>query len=286
AAAQAEAGRRSSPVLGGPAFGIVVDGDLVERDPLEALTEDTAHGGAAHDVGLLLGWTREEYRLWLAPSGLLDRIDRLGAVALAAARARCRCGPEVPRGYRELHPGASPAELVGRLVTDHLLRAPLLRLADARHGHAPTYVYEFAWPSRVPGLGSCHALELGFVFDTGETPASVSLAGEGAPRALADVMHAAWVRFATTGDPGWPSWDATRPVRVFDDPATGGPPVVHGPYDRELALWEADAHRTPRTAPTGPTGPLVPSGPAEILPAGRPPRRPAPLSAVRRLRRS
>ena len=63
AEAQAEVGRRASPVLGGPAFGIVVDGDLVPRDPLEALLD----GDAARDVDLLLGWTSEEYRLWLAP---------------------------------------------------------------------------------------------------------------------------------------------------------------------------------------------------------------------------
>lgn len=89
---QAEVGRLSSPVVGGPAFGIVVDGDLVPRDPLEALVE----GGAAPGVGLLLGWTSEEYRLWLVPGGLLERVDRLGPVALAGAMARCHCGHEVP----------------------------------------------------------------------------------------------------------------------------------------------------------------------------------------------
>lgn len=241
--AQAEVGRLSSPVLGGPAFGIVVDGDLVPRDPLEVLVE----GGPARDVDLLMGWTGEEYRLWLAPNGLLERVDRLGAVALAGARARCHCGTEVTRGYRELHPDARTAELVGRLVTDHLLRVPLHRLADARRdaGAAPSYVYEFAWPSQVPGLGSCHALELGFVFDTGELPASAKLAGENPPRELADVMHAAWVDFVTTGDPGWRPWDATHPVRVFDAPGAAEPRIVHGPYDRELALWEADARRSP-----------------------------------------
>ncbi|WP_030044817.1 carboxylesterase family protein, partial [Streptomyces resistomycificus] len=65
---QAEVGRLSSPVLGGPAFGIVVDGDLVPRDPLEALVA----GDAARGVDLMTGWTRDEYRLWLVPGGLLD----------------------------------------------------------------------------------------------------------------------------------------------------------------------------------------------------------------------
>src|SRR4051794_10488908 len=95
---QAEVGRRSSPVVGGPAFGIVVDGDLVPRDPLAALVD----GDVAQDVDLMVGWTRDEYRLWLVPGGLLERVDRLGAVALAGAMARCHCGPQVPPGYPTL----------------------------------------------------------------------------------------------------------------------------------------------------------------------------------------
>ncbi|MFE9906249.1 carboxylesterase/lipase family protein [Streptomyces achromogenes] len=258
--AQAEVGRLGSPVLGGPAFGIVVDGDLVPGDPLKALTEGTA----ARDAELLMGWTRDEYRLWLVPGGLLERVDRLGAVALAGAMARCHAGPDIPRGYRLLHPDAGTAEIVGQLVTDHLLRVPLHRLADARPG--ASYLYEFAWPSRLPGLGACHALELGFVFDTGGVPESKKLAGEGAPQELCDAMHAAWVRFATTGDPGWAAWDATHPVRIFDD---GGPRVAHGPRDAEVALW-ATASAVPE-----PPRHSVPRAPGAEL-----------ASAMRRLRRS
>ncbi|MER6435665.1 MULTISPECIES: carboxylesterase family protein [unclassified Streptomyces] len=272
---QAEVGRLSSPVLGGPAFGIVVDGDLVPRDPLDALLE-----GAAPGVDLLLGWTSEEYRLWLVPGGLLERVDRLGPVAVAGAMARCRCGHEVPRGYRALHPTASTAELVGQMVTDHLLRVPLHRLAGARRGHSRAYVYEFGWPSNVPRLGACHALELGFVFDSAEVPEATQLAGEGAPRELADAMHGAWVRFAVDGDPGWPAWDTTHPVQVF---GVGDPHTVRGPRDRELALWEAESSK-PASA-RGPFGGAPPAAAARPR-EGAPARTTAPLSAVRRLRRS
>ncbi|MER6620504.1 carboxylesterase family protein [Streptomyces sp. NPDC000931] len=236
---QADIGRLSSPILGGPAFGIVTDGDLVPRDPLEALTD-----GAAPGVGFLTGWTRDEYRLWLVPGGLVERVDRLGAVALAGAMARCHCGGEVPRGYRALLPGAGTAELVGQLVTDHLLRVPLHRLADGRQD--PSYVYEFAWPSRRPGMGACHALELGFVFDSGDEPDARKLAGEGAPQDLADAMHGAWVRFVTDGSPGWERWDAHHPVQVYGD---GDPHVEHGLRDRELALWTTPAPEGPAPAP-------------------------------------
>lgn len=239
---QAEVGRLSSPVLGGPAFGIVVDGDLVPHDPLDALTT----GGAAPGVDLLMGWTRDEYRLWLVPGGLMERVDRLGAVALAGAMARCRCGAEVPRGYRELLPDAGTAETVGQMVTDHLLRVPLHRLADGRTD--ASYVYEFAWPSNRPGMGACHALELGFVFHTGDRPEARRLAGDDAPEDLADAMHGAWVRFVTDGTPGWPRWNADHPVHVFGD---GPPHTLLGPRDRELALWSASAEE-PAPAPADP----------------------------------
>lgn len=298
---QADVGRLSSPVLGGPAFGIVVDGDLVPRDPLEALVG----GEAAPGADLLLGWTRDEYRLWLVPGGLLERVDRLGAVALAGAMARCHCGHEVPRGYRTLHPEAGTAEIVGQMVTDHLLRLPMHRLADARPG--TSYVYEFAWPSLRPGLGACHALELGFVFDTGQTPESAKLAGDDAPQDLADAMHSAWVRFVATGDPGWEAWDERHPVRVFGaaaevgpeaplpvpDPISGmvyaadrGSHTAYGPRDAELSLWtSAPQAPTPRTpAPTSPDTPTTP--PAPLPGGGRIIRTTELRSAVRRLRRT
>ncbi|MFE7231686.1 carboxylesterase/lipase family protein, partial [Streptomyces sp. NPDC057596] len=261
---QAEVGRLGGPVLGGPAFGIVVDGDLVPRDPLQALVE----GDAARGADLLMGWTRDEYRLWLVPGGLLERVDRLGAVALAAAMARCHCGHEVVRGYRALRPGAGTAEIVGQLVTDHLLRRPLHRLADARPGSS--YVYEFAWPSLLPDLGACHALELGFVFDTGGISDSRRLAGEGAPQELAEAMHAAWVRFATDGDPGWQPWDATHPVHVFGD---GPPHTVHGPRDAELALWTAAPEPPPTRYTSSATARPTPSTAHATpnSPSGRPP---------------
>lgn len=282
---QAEVGRLSSPVLGGPAFGIVVDGDLVPRDPLQALVD----GDAAPGVDLLLGWTRDEYRLWLVPGGLIERVDRLGPVALAGAMARCHCGHEVPRGYRVLRPDVGTAEIVGQMVTDNLLRGPLQRLAEARSGSS--YLYEFAWPSQKPGLGACHALELGFVFDTGETAESAKLAGDGAPQELADAMHGAWTRFVATGDPGWEVWGPAHPVRIFGEPAGGREEdgiayevdgmsyTAYGPRDRELALWTAAAAIAPQGEPVDGT-----AAPDPLL--GRTLRGPELRSAVRRLRRA
>ena len=57
-----------------------------------------------------------------------------------------------------------------------------------------------------------------------------------APQDLADDMHAAWIAFATTADPGWPAYNETRPVRVFD---AGGGSIEADPRGDERSIWPA-----------------------------------------------
>ncbi|RSS83302.1 carboxylesterase/lipase family protein [Streptomyces sp. WAC06614] len=218
-AAQDTVLRRSGPLLGGPAFGLVTDPDTLPEDPLDALV----HGRASAEVPLLMGWTTEEYRLWLAPTGAMRRLDRLGPVAVSLARRRTGKDRAAVRALRAALPGAGPAELAGQLFTDRLLRDPLRALAAADRP-APVHLYEFGWRSGVPGLGACHALEIGFVFDTLAVPESSWLAGPDAPQALADEMHAAWVAYATCGDPGWAPYDGAGRPKEFGGPARVGHP--------------------------------------------------------------
>ncbi|MFI1364521.1 carboxylesterase family protein [Streptomyces griseochromogenes] len=117
-------------------------------------------------------------------------------------------------------------------------RVPALRMAEAqaRHG-ARAFVYEFAWPSPAHdgALGACHALDVPFVFDNLADPAFAPLLGDAPPQAIADGMHAAWVSFATTGDPGWPAYRAPhRPVRRF----AAAPATVPDPRGALRTLWD------------------------------------------------
>ncbi|AEM84879.1 carboxylesterase family protein [Streptomyces violaceusniger] len=66
------------------------------------------------------------------------------------------------------------------------------------------FSYDFDW--RGGPFGACHTAELPFVFDNTALPAlrtANGLLGPDIPPSLATEMHGAWVRFATTGDPGW-----------------------------------------------------------------------------------
>lgn len=204
-AAQQQVTAGTNPITGGPAFALTVGDEFVPVDPAGAL-----QSGAGSTIPLLIGTNSEEYRLWFMPTGVIHRI---GWLHIAVAMFRFRISTRTVRLYRRNRPGATVGERFGALATDLLLRVPVNKLADARFarpGQATTHVYEFAWRSPVGDLGACHALEIGFVFDTLDSTDGAAMAGPTAPRPLADAMHAAWVRFARTGDPGWPAWNPYR----------------------------------------------------------------------------
>ncbi|MFI8321368.1 hypothetical protein [Streptomyces sp. NPDC085529] len=75
--------------------------------------------------------------------------------------------------------------VLGTLATVTSLPVPVHRVADARLRPAAagrTFLYEFGRPSPVPGLGACHARELGFVFDALDTSEAEALTGPAARR--------------------------------------------------------------------------------------------------------
>lgn len=208
-AAWAHASRGSNPLTDEPGFCLSIGLPLIPRSPDEALAHDAGGG-----IDLLIGTTTEEARLWLDPTGLAQKTDRW---ALAMAKHQLHISSEALRLFRSNRPGAANDELLSALATERLLRIPAHRLADARlAAGSSTHVYEFSWPSPVHRLGAAHGVDLGFMFDQLAGPDALALTGPHAPQTLATAMHAAWVGFVTTGDPGWRSWDARRPVQVFD----------------------------------------------------------------------
>ncbi len=139
--------------------------------------------------------------------------------------------------YRAAYPGASNGDLLAVIQSNWWVRIPVLRLAATRtKSPSATYLYEFAWRSpQFDGLlGACHALEIPFVFDTLGNVTEL-LWGTNPPQQLADTMHAAWVAFATNGDPGWPSYDLKRRASMRFDTASG---VVDEPRYEVQVLWE------------------------------------------------
>lgn len=203
----------------------VIDGDVVPAMPLAAIADGSAAG-----MPVLIGTTREEYRLFLVGAGLLDAITT-ELLPLFAARYGWPDG--AIETYSANRPDASAGDIAGAILTDAAFRVPSTVLAAALHtAGGPVHCYELGWPTPVNNLGACHALELGFVFDT--LGPATAMAGEDPPQHLADEMHRAWVAFARGGDPGWAGWSPERPaVMTFDLESA----LVEGPRADELALW-------------------------------------------------
>lgn len=197
----------------------VIDGDLVPGLPVE--------GVATCDKPLLAGTTSEEFRLFTVPTGVAAMIT---PETLPFVLARYGWDRSTFDRYAANRPNADAGEVITAMLTDVAFRVPTAQLARA-HTAAPTYVYEFAWRSAVAGLGAAHAMELPFVFDN--LSGASGMVGTDAPAALAARMRTAWTDFAKTGNPGWPAYDDSRTVMMFDVESA----VVVDPRGDELDLW-------------------------------------------------
>ncbi|WP_221359340.1 carboxylesterase/lipase family protein [Streptomyces beigongshangae] len=212
----------------------VVDGEVLPRAPWEALA-----AGAARDVELVVGHTRDEYRLFMALDGTLGEEmaeDR-------AARALRDFSPDGAgeEAYRKAFPDLGPAGLYELVRSDWLFRMPSLHLAEAQvAGGGRAYFYELVWETPGMGglLGACHGLDVPLVFGNlgGGLPAL--LFGEAPPaeaEELSGLFRSAWTRFAAGEGPGWPAYDVERrPVRLFDV----RPSVTAYPEEVSRTLWQ------------------------------------------------
>lgn len=212
-----------------------VGGDVVPETPIGAVRR-----GAVAGVPLLVGYCAEEYRFHLGAASDFFTVGEevvealYGAVFGAAA-------PAARALYTE-SAGADPTSLVAAIQTDRQYRMPAIRLAAAQTAAGgQAWLYQHARRSSAFGgtVGAGHATELPYVFDLLDDDTGALLAGVDAPQSLADVMHAAWVRFVSFGDPSgpslaWPAVDAGRPTMVFDD-SSG---VEYAPDDATLRLYD------------------------------------------------
>jgi para-nitrobenzyl esterase len=224
---------RWGPVAFESPFAPVVDGEVLPTAPWEGLA-----AGAGRGVDLIVGHTRDEYRLFMLISGQSGMIDDTEA---EFALREFGPGADSKRAYREAFPAASAEELYTLVRSDRLFRMPSLHLAEAQvAGGGLAFAYELTWP--VPGdggvLGACHGLDLPLLFGTFATATGSILLGPAPPpeaEALGIRLRADWTAFAATGDPGWPQYDPQRRlVQVYDvEPA-----VTAYPEEASRRLWQ------------------------------------------------
>ncbi|GAB3936579.1 carboxylesterase family protein [Kribbella albertanoniae] len=200
-------------------FAPVVDGNILPTTPWQALVD-----GAARDIPLLVGHTRDEHRLFSLIDGVLGEVT-----AEQTETALQMLAPGLH--YREAFPHASDEELYEIVNQDWLFRMPSLHLADAQlAGGGQAHLYELTWNGT---LGATHGLDIPLVFGnltTGHPATLISDADEA--QDLSDQMRTAWVAFATHADPGWPPYDGNL-TQLFDTPSA----VTAYPEEASRRLW-------------------------------------------------
>ena len=236
--------RRPDPGMIPLPFLPVVDGVLLPDHPLSAVAN-----GAAAGIDLLIGTNRDELTLFGLGNPALMAFDTDGVTRWLENAVPDMSAVEVMEAYRSAREARGesiePNALWVAIGTDLVFRWPSLQLAAAHVARGSrAYVYLFDWESPAFGgiLGSCHALELPFVFGAVRLPVVQVFSGEGpAVETLSRQMQKAWLSFATGGDPSheeigaWSPWGpADRATMIFGADTR----LEVAPGDEELAVLE------------------------------------------------
>ena len=205
----------------------VVDGTVLPAPPLQAMRH--AWAGALPSLQVMVGSNADEMRLYHVPGGAVDRVTGAQLQSFADAVG-------LPANGLQAYAAAAgqgattPGELLCAVQSDYYYRVPARRIASMAGAlGVKAYLYQFDWrsPQWRGRLGAAHAVELPFVFGNLHSAQGLEFTGVCAPQALSDAMHGAWVRFATSGDPGWPvhaqaapwAMHFNVPSRCVPDPA-------------------------------------------------------------------
>lgn len=202
-------------------FAPTCDGTYIPRKPLKAFKE-----GSAKDVKLVIGFNANEFNYW----GLYFKDIEKEMPLFWHEQARFHFdGLLDSEKYEQAYADAYPEKPAGERYLEYTneigfnVGSELMAEYQSRYNDA--YLYLFAYSSKIPGMGSCHAIELPFVMhNTQIENLPKTLTGEVPPEHLADEMGDAWYAFAKSGNPTacgateWPAYDSeTRQTMVIDE---------------------------------------------------------------------
>ncbi|HMO74755.1 MAG TPA: carboxylesterase family protein [Sphingopyxis sp.] len=193
----------TDPILGGSVYmGPVLDMRHLMRHPFWPDAAPQSLG-----IPMMLGNMVMETRAFYAPEGRqLAGLTFDNLAARIAPEMRVDIAPDWIVGqFRARYPRAAPPELFHRIVTAaRSWRGQVEETeARARAGH-PAFVYQLDFED------AKHGDDIGLAFGTIPDPSP-------AQQSMRDRMMDAFVRFARTGDPGWPAYDLKeRQTMIFD----------------------------------------------------------------------
>lgn len=217
---------------------------VIDRETLTELPINLINSGSTAKVPALIGTNLDEWKLFSILSPALQKMDEARLLRLCQRMFSSGDAMHLIDVYRRARnkrgSRASPLDLFLAIKTDFEFRIPAIRFAEAqsRH-HFPVYSYLFDWESPAMDgiLGSCHSLEVGFVF--GNRYEEFCGSGAVADRLSRNIQDA-WLAFARTGNPSctslgnWPTYSNRRETMLLGKRCR----VEESPYDDERRVWD------------------------------------------------
>lgn len=234
---------------GVPTIGPVIDGTTLPDQPLKMI-----QNGYAKDIELIIGTNLEETKLYTAlarkpPKIDEERMTKTITNLVKALRQDEHKGKKMIEIYQkarnEANVSIEPSEILEAFLTDFAFRIPAIQFAEAQYQNQPnTYMYLFTWKSPALGgrLGSCHALELPFVYGLlSDKKVGIFPRKTEETEIISKAMMDSWSAFAKTGNPnhgGIPEWlkynIEKRSTILFGNDIK----IVDSPFDKERAAWD------------------------------------------------
>jgi para-nitrobenzyl esterase len=137
-----------------------------------------------------------------------------------------------------------PIELFNAILTDVMFRIPTIRLAEAQSEYNPntySYIFTYKSPQFAGKLGSPHAIEIPFVFNTMDSPNWGNFVHNGeTEKEISQKIMDSWISFAKSGNPNhenlptWPGYTGEkRATMILGEECR----VSNAPYDEERKAW-------------------------------------------------
>ncbi len=248
--AQVKIYMKSSSVTSTNPWAPLVDGKILLQDPLEFFRQGKTN------IELLIGSNLDENKLFSFMDPRAPEID-ITRVKKRVQRFMNLFGQEEGRSNRlidvyldEREDNAfslEPRDLYDNIATDLWFRILSIRLAEAQSKKKSSFMYLFTWESpfkhpKQGALGSAHAVEIPFIFNSLNLPGMEILSGRGKDAdALSGNMMQSWISFARTGNPnhaGIPEWDhydsETRSTMILGKKIES----VKDPFRKTRIIWD------------------------------------------------
>ena len=190
------------------------DGRIIAANPYEAFARNSMN------FDFLAGSNADEVNYWslavgaekfaeFIPQGFYGYVQAISQYSSADAALAEQYVSE----YLSSDVEATEFDAQLAFLNDLLFRGPTI--LEANNYYGKNYVYYWEYPSGIPGLGACHAVDIPYVLNLKE-----ALVPHVINRQLAGTVQEMWVNFAKTGDPStssitWPEYDQTTQATMI-----------------------------------------------------------------------